>query len=221
VIPPEQNADFICQMEEILDLYSQPEDPNYPLVCFDETSKQLTKQTHISQAAKPGQLAREDYEYERNGTANLFMFFAPFIGWRHVAVTDQRTQLDYAQQMKWLVDVAFPDAIQVRVAQDNLNTHTKASLYKAFKAPEARRILERLDFHYTPKHGSWLNMAEIELSVLSRQCLDRRIPDKENLISEIAAWEDRRNQSDNTIDWRFTTQDARIKLKHLYPSFQD
>jgi hypothetical protein len=190
VIPPEQDADFICQMEEVLDLYRQREDPNYPVVCFDEASKQLTwqcfreklppetlpKETHLPQAAKNGQVAREDYQYERKGTANLFLFSAPLIGWRHVEVTQQRTQIDYAQQMKWLVDVGFPDALQIRVVQDNLNTHVKASLYKAFEAPEARRILRRLDFHYTPKHGSWLNMAEIELSVLSRQCLDRRIP---------------------------------------------
>jgi hypothetical protein len=221
VIPPEQDAEFICQMEDILDLYSQPEDPNYPLVCFDETSKQLTKEIHLPQAAEPGKLAREDYQYERNGTANLFMFSAPLNGWRHVEVTEQRTQLDYAKQMKWLVDVAFPNAIKVRVVQDNLNTHVKASLYKQFPAPEARRILNRLDLHYTPKHGSWLNMAEIELSVLSRQCLDRRIPDKETLRTEIAAWEERRNRSCNAIKWRFTTQDARIKLRHLYPSFQE
>lgn len=221
MIPPEQDADFICQMEEVLDLYSQSEDPNYPLVCFDETSKQLTKETHIPQVAEPGQVAREDYQYERNGTANLFMFSAPLLGWRHVAVTEQRTQIDYAQQMKWLVDVGFPDALQIRGVQDNLNTHVKASLYKAFEAPEARRILERLDFHYTPKHGSWLNMAEIELSVLSRQCLDRRIPDPETLKTEIAAWETRRNETANKIDWQFTTQDARIKLKHLYPSFEE
>jgi hypothetical protein len=221
VIPPEQDAEFICQMEEILDLYSQPEDPNYPLVCFDEASKQLTKEIIVSQAAEPGKVAREDCQYARNGTANLFMFSAPLNGWRHVEVTEQRTQLDYARQMQWLVDVAFPTAIQVRLVQDNLNTHVKASLYKTFAAPEARRILNRLDFHYTPKHGSWLNMAEIELSVLSRQCLDRRIPDKENLKSEVAAWENCRNQSGNIIDWQFTTQDARIKLKHLYPSFHE
>jgi DDE superfamily endonuclease len=220
VIPPEQDAEFICQMEEVLDLYRQPEDLNYPLVCFDETSKQLTQETHRPQAAAPGQVAREDYQYERNGTANLFMFSAPLLGWRHVKVTEHRTQIDYAQQMKWLVDVGFPDALQIRVVQDNLNTHVKASLYKAFEAPEARRILDRLDFHYTPKHGSWLNMAEIELSVLSRQCLDQRIPDPETLKAEIAAWETRRNGTANKIDWRFTTQEARIKLKHLYPSFQ-
>lgn len=221
MIPPEQDADFICQMEEVLDLYSQSEDPSYPLVCFDEASKQLSKETHIPQAAGPGQVAREDYQYERNGTANLFMFSAPLLGWRHVEVTEQRTQIDYAQQMKWLVDVGFPGALQIRVVQDNLNTHVKASLYKAFEAPEARRILERLDFHYTPKHGSWLNMAEIELSVLSRQCLDRRIPDLETLKIEVAAWETRRNDTANKIDWQFTTQDARIKLKHLYPSFEE
>jgi hypothetical protein len=208
-------------MEEVLDLYSQPEDPNYPLVCFDEASKQLTKETHLPQATQPGQVAREDYQYERNGTANLFMFSAPLLGWRHVDVTDQRTQIDYAYQMKWLVDVGFPDALQIRIVQDNLNTHVKASLYKAFEASEARRILNRLDFHYTPKHGSWLNMAEIELSVLSRQCLDRRIPDKETLKTEIAAWEKRRNENANKVDWQFTTEDARIKLKHLYPSFQE
>jgi hypothetical protein len=219
VIPPEQDADFICQMEEVLDLYSQPEDPNYPMVCFDEASKQLTKETHLPQAALPGQIAREDYQYERNGTANLFLFFAPLTGWRHVQVTDQRTQLDYAYQMQWLVDVGFPNAIQIRIVQDNLNTHVKASLYKAFEASEARRILNRLDFHYTPKHGSWLNMAEIELSVLSRQCLDRRIPDRAMLKTEVAAWEKHRNETANKVDWRFTTEDARIKLKHLYPSF--
>jgi DDE superfamily endonuclease len=221
VIPPEEDAGFICQMEEVLDLYRQSEDPNYPLVCFDETSKQLTKETHIPQAAEPGQVAREDYQYERNGTANLFIFSAPLLGWRHVEVTQQRTQIDYAQQMKWLVDVGFPGALQIRVVQDNLNTHVKASLYKAFKAPEARRILEGLDFHYTPKHGSWLNMAEIELSVLSRQCLDRRIPDLETLKTEVAVWETRRNDTANKIDWQFTTQDARVKLKHLYPSFDE
>jgi hypothetical protein len=208
-------------MEEILDLYSQTEDPDYPLVCFDETSKQLTKETRLPQAAEPGQAAREDYQYERNGTANLFMFSAPLSGWRHVTVTAQRTLLDYAAQMKWLVDVAFPDALKVQVVQDNLNTHVKSALYKAFDPAQARRILNRLDFHYTPKHGSWLNMAEIELSVLSRQCLDRRIPDQEILKSEIMAWEERRNLAASTIDWRFTTQDARIKLKHLYPSLQE
>jgi uncharacterized small protein (DUF1192 family) len=206
-------------MEEVLQLYTSIDNPRYPLVCFDESNKQLVKETRPPEPMQPGQPAREDHEYERNGTASLFMFFAPFKGWRHVEVTEQRTQLDYAQQMKWLVDVAFPDAIQIRLVQDNLNTHVKASLYKAFPPAEARRILNKLAFHYTPKHGSWLNMAEIELSVLSKQCLDRRIPDRATLQSEVAAWEAMRNQTANTVDWRFTTQDARIKLKHLYPSF--
>jgi uncharacterized small protein (DUF1192 family) len=207
-------------MEEVLQLYTSIDNPRYPLVCFDESNKQLVKETRSPAPMQPGQPAREDYEYERNGTANLFMFFAPFKGWRHVEVTEQCTQLDYAQQMKWLVDVALPDAIQIRLVQDNLNTHVKASLYKAFPPAEARRILNKLTFHYTPKHGSWLNMAEIELSVLSKQCLDRRIPDIGTLKSEVAAWEAQRNQTANTVDWRFTTQDARIKLKRLYPSFQ-
>jgi hypothetical protein len=221
VIPPGEDAEFVAQMEEVLQLYTSIDHPHDPLVCFDETSKQLTQENRVPQPMAPGQPARQDYEYERNGTANLFMFFAPFKGWRHVAVTNQRTQLDYAQQMKWLVDVAFPHAIQIRVVQDNLNTHVKASLYKAFPPAEARRILNRLSFHYTPKHGSWLNMAEIELSVLSKQCLDRRIPDQDTLKAEIAAWQTKRNESANTVDWRFTTQDARIKLKHLYPAFQE
>jgi DDE superfamily endonuclease len=218
VIPPEANAEFVCQMEEVLQLYTSREDPRYPLVCFDESSKQLISETQIPQPVQPGQPPRYDYQYERNGTVNLFMFFAPLLGWRHVEVTDQRTQIDYAQQMKYLVDHGFPNAVKIRVVQDNLNTHVPASLYKAFPAPEARRILNQLEFHYTPKHGSWLDMAEIELSVLSRQCLDRRIPDKLTLTQEIAAWEQARNAQGHAVDWRFTTQDARIKLKRLYPS---
>lgn len=206
-------------MEEILALYSQPQDEDYPLVCFDESAKQLTKETHQPEAMTSGKPAREDYQYERNGTANLFMFSAPLEGWRHVAVTERRTQLDDAAQMKWLVDEAFPQAQKIRVVQDNLNTHVPASLYKAFPPSEALRILQRLEFHYTPKHGSWLNMAEIEWSVLARQCLKRRIPEQESLASEIALWEAQRNQVAATIDWQFTTADARIKLKHLYPSF--
>jgi hypothetical protein len=221
VIPPEQDAEFVAQMEEVLEVYVSTEDPDYPLVCFDEASKQLVKETRLPQPLEPGKTAREDYEYERNGTANIFMFFAPMTGWRHVEITEQRTQIDYAQQMKWLVDKGFPDAIKIRVVQDNLNTHVKASLYKAFQPEEARRILNRLEFHYTPKHGSWLNMAEIELSVLSRQCLDRRIPDQETLKIEVKAWEEKRNENSDTVGWRFTTEDARIKLKHLYPSIQE
>lgn len=205
-------------MEEVLQLYTSNYDPDYPLVCFDETSKQLISEIKKPIPAEPGQSERFDYEYQREGVSNLFMFFEPFTGWRHVEVTDQRRSVDYAQQMKYLVDQRHPQAKKIKVVQDNLNTHVKASLYKAFTPVEARRILDKLEFHYTPKHGSWLNMAEIELSVLSRQCLDRRIEDKEILTEEVAAWEQRRNENSAPVDWRFTTEDARIKLKRLYPS---
>lgn len=221
MIPPEQSAEFVCQMEEVLHLYTTPEQEHYPLVCFDEASKQLVKETRTPIPAEPGHPERYDFEYERNGTANLFMCFAPLKAWRQVTVTDTRTAIDYAHQMKFLVDEVFPDAIAVRIVQDNLNTHVKASLYKAFAPKEARRILDRLEFYYTPKHGSWLNMAELELSVLARQCLDRRIPDKETLASEVEAWQRFRNAQSSPVDWRFTTQDARIKLKRLYPSIPD
>jgi transposase len=205
-------------MEEVLQLYTSPFDPDYPLVCFDESSKQLISETREPLPPQPGQPERFDYEYQREGVCNLFMFFEPLTGDRHVEVTDQRTSIDYAQQMKYLVDERHPQAKKIRVVQDNLNTHVKASLYKTFAPAEARRILEKLEFHYTPKHGSWLNMAEIELSVLNRQCLDRRISDKDVLTQEVAAWEKRRNQKSSPVDWRFTTEDARIKLKRLYPS---
>ena len=214
MIPPEQSAEFVCQMEEVLQLYTSIDNPRYPLVCFDEASKQLVKETRLPLPPEPGQTERYDSEYERNGTANLFMCFAPLQGWRHVTVTDRRTSLDYAHQMKYLVDDAFPNAIAVRVVQDNLNTHVKASLYKAFLPSEARRILNRLQFHYTPKHGSWLNLAEIELSVLARQCLDRRIPDQETLAQEVAAWEHARNTLPCPVDWRFT-QGKRIQ-KYIF-----
>jgi hypothetical protein len=218
VIPPEANARFVCQMEEVLQLYTNAYDPDYPLVCFDESSKQLIKETRKPLPAEPGQPERFDYEYQRQGVGNLFMFFEPLTGWRHVEVTDQRTQIDYAQQMKYLVDERYPQAQKIKIVQDNLNTHIGASLYKAFIPAEARRILDKLEFHYTPKHGSWLNMAEIELSVLTRQCLERRIPEKNLLKQEVAAWEKRRNQISCKADWQFTTFDARIKLKRLYPS---
>ena len=218
MIPPVANAEFVCQRSEVLQLYTSPLDPDYPLVCFDESSKQLISETREPLPLQPGQPERFDYEYQREGVCNLFMFFEPLTGTRHVKVTDQRTSIDYAQQMKYLVDQRHPEAKKIRVVQDNLNTHVKASLYKAFTPAEARRILDKLEFHYTPKHGSWLNMAEIELSVLTRQCLDRRIPDKDVLTEEVAAWENRRNQNSSSVDWRFTTEDARIKLKRLYPS---
>ena len=218
MIPPVANAEFVCQRSEVLQLYTSPLDPDYPLVCFDESSKQLISETREPLPLQPGQPERFDYEYQREGVCNLFMFFEPLTGTRHVKVTDQRTSIDYAQQMKYLVDQRHPEAKKIRVVQDNQNTHVNASLYQAFTPAEARRILDKLEFHYTPKHGSWLNMAEIELSVLTRQCLDRRIPDKDVLTEEVAAWEKRRNQNSSPVDWRFTTEDARIKLKRLYPS---
>jgi hypothetical protein len=220
VIPPQANAEFVYHMEDVLDLYHQPYDPRYPQVCLDETSKQLVGETRRPIPAAPGRPERYDYEYQRNGVCNLFMFFAPLEGWRHVKVTDRRTKVDWAHCMRDLVDVHFPDALLIRVVQDQLNTHNPAALYEVFEPKEAKRILDRLEFHYTPKHGSWLNMAEIELSVLSRQCLDRRIPDKFTLEHEVLAWEQPRNSSGASVDWRFTTDDARIKLKRLYPSIQ-
>jgi hypothetical protein len=207
-------------MEDVLDVYTQPHDPETPLVCLDETSKQLVAETRTPMPMKEGRPERVDYEYERNGTANLFMLFAPLEGWRHVEVTDHRTAVDYAQILKDLSDVHFPHAKKIVLVQDNLNTHTKASLYEAFPPAEARRLAERFDWHYTPKHGSWLNMAESELGVLASQCLDRRIPDKDILAKEVAAWQDERNTNHTKANWRFTTADARIKLKHLYPQFE-
>lgn len=207
-------------MEQILDIYQRPYDEKNPWLCFDESCKQLVKETRDPIPSEPGKLERYDYQYERNGVANLFMFFEPLTGWRHVEVTNQRTAIDYAHQMKYLVDERYPQADKIGVIQDQLNTHVKASLYKAFEPKEAKRILDKLEFHYTPKHGSWLNMAEIELSVLNRQCLNRRLPDQDTLKLEIAAWEEDRNQQSRSVNWRFTSADARIKLKRLYPSIQ-
>jgi DDE superfamily endonuclease len=215
---PEVNAEFVAAMEDVLELYAEPYDPARPKVNFDEASKQLIAETRQPLAPQPGQPQRYDYEYQRNGTRNLFLFTEPQAGFRHINVTDQRTMLDFAHQMKWLVDERYPGAELIRVVLDNLNTHKGASLYEAFAPEEARRIIKKLEFHYTPKHGSWLNMAEIELSVLQRQCLNRRIPDEATLIREVAAWEKERNQEQATIDWRFTVTDAREKLKRLYPS---
>lgn len=206
-------------MEDVLDLYHQPYDPRYPTVCFDETSKQLTTEVKIPVPSAPGQVARYDYEYERNGVRNLFMFFEPLRGWRHVKVTERRTKVDWAYCMKQLVDEFYPDAIRVRVVQDQLNTHNPAALYEVFDPKEAKRLLDRLEIHYTPKHGSWLDMAEIEFSVLFRQCLDQRIPDEPMLVRQVTAWEQDRNANATKVNWRFTTQDARIKLRKLYPSY--
>lgn len=216
-IPPKQNAAFVCAMENVLNAYQQPYDPKRPLICMDETNKQLVKETRAPIPAKPGQVKRHDYEYERNGTANIFMFCEPLQGWRHANVTDRRTRVDFASEIKELLDVHYPDAECVQLVMDNLNTHSEASLYEAFEPSEARRLLDRLEFIYTPKHGSWLNIAEIELSGLARQCLDRRVPDKVFLQKEIAAWELSRNADKKPVDWQFTTADARIKLRRLYP----
>jgi DDE superfamily endonuclease len=205
-------------MEDVLEVYHRPHDPACPVVCVDETSKQLIAAARVPIAAKPGRPARHDYEYERNGTANLFMMFAPLEGSRRVKVTDRHAAVDYAQVLKELSDMHFSKAEKIVLVQDNLSTHKPASLYQAFPAPEARRLVERFEWHYTPKHGSWLNMAESELGALSSQCLDRRIPDKETLIEEVAAWQDGRNKNHTKADWQFTTADARVKLKRLYPA---
>ena len=204
-------------MEAVLDLYAEPYDPQRPTVCFDETSTQLIAETRAPVPAEPGRRERFDFEYQRNGTRNLFMSCEPQRGWRHVEVTEHRRMEDFGSQMRWLADEVYPAAEKIRIVMDNLNTHRPASLYETFEPAEARRILKRLEFHYTPKHGSWLNMAEIELSVLSRQCLARRIGDAVTLKREIAALEQSRNQAHATITWRFTTAKARIKLHHLYP----
>ncbi len=218
VIPPKANSAFVAAMEDVLAVYTRPRDPDYPLVCLDETSKQLLAETRVPIPMKAGRPARFDYEYERNGTANLFMMFAPLEGWRHVKVTDRHTAVDYAHVLKDLADAHFSNAKTIVLVQDNLNIHSKASLYEAFPALEARRLVERFEWHYTPKHGSWLDLAESELGVLSSQCLDRRIPDKQTLVEEIAAWEHDRNANRSKANWHFTTPNARIKLKHLYPS---
>jgi transposase len=208
-------------MEEVLDVYAEPYDARRPQVCFDESPVQLTSEKRHPLPARPGRSVCYDYEYKREGTANLFLFVQPLRGWRHINVTAQRTKQDFAQQMQLLVDVYFPTAEVVRLVADNLNTHTPAALYEAFEPAEARRIARKLEFHYTPKHGSWLNMAECEFAVLASQCLDRRIPEIETLRREIAAWQNQRNQHQAKINWQFSTDLARLKLKRLYPSVKE
>jgi hypothetical protein len=207
-------------MEDVLEVYKRPYDMQHPLVCMDESSKQHTLEVRAPLPMEPGKAERFDTEYERNGVSNMFMFFEPLAGRRMVSVTDQRTAIDWAHQIRELVDVHYPDAPRITLVMDNLNTHAGGSLYKAFAPQEARRILDRLEIHYTPKHGSWLNMAEIELSILSRQCLDRRIPDQKTLGKEVHAWVKARNAHAGPMEWRFTTEDARIKLRKLYPSIK-
>jgi hypothetical protein len=215
---PTVSAEFVCQMEDVLDLYAEPQDPKRPRVCVDERSVQLISEVREIIPAAPGRAERHDYEYKREGTCNLYMIACPERGWRHVKVTQRRGTLDFAHILKELVDVHFPDAERIRLVMDNLNTHTLASLYEVFDASEARRIARKFEIHHTPKHGSWLNMAEIELSVLAGQCLHQRIPDQQTLRRETAAWTERRNAAKATIDWRFTSDKARTKLDRLYPA---
>jgi hypothetical protein len=212
---------FVWPMEDVLDVYTRPYDPRKPQVCLDETSRQLLAEVREPLPLAPGQPARQDAEYKREGVVNLFVVCEPLRGWREVRVSDQRTRIDWAHCVKDLVDVHYPEAEKLVLVMDNLNTHTPASLYEAFPPAEAKRIADKLEIHYTPKHGSWLNMAEIELSALERQCLDRRLADRPTMEREVAAWVDQRNAAGVTVDWRFTTDDARIKLKRLYPANND
>jgi hypothetical protein len=220
-IPPEANAEFVCAMEDVLEVYHRPYDPRRPQVCLDGASKQLVGEVASPLPPAPGQPERFDYEYVRNGTANLFMPSEPLVGWRHVMVTDRRTAVDFAEVLRWLAEDVYPDAERVVLVLDNLNTHKLASLYEAFEPERARRLAERFEFHYTPKHGSWLNVAEIELSVLSRQCLDQRIGTVEALLDHLEPWQTARNDRAVGVNWRFTTADARIKLRRLYPAVQN
>jgi hypothetical protein len=216
-IPPHANAEFVWRMEDVLEVYKLPYDRYFPQICMDEASKQLVGEVRQPIAGRPGQVRRLDGEYERKGTCNLFMFFEPLRGWRHVWVTEQRRKVEWAGCVKELLATYYPEAIKIRLVCDNLNTHTGGALYGAFPPPEAKRLCDRLEFHPTPKHGSWLNMAETELSVLSEQCLDRRMDSKDFVTSEVAAWEADRNQNEAKVRWRFTTEQARIKLEKLYP----
>lgn len=218
-MPPVGDAAFVCAMENVLDVYKRAYNPDYPVVNMDESSKQVTKETRTPLPSRPGSVEKYDTEYERNGTCAIFLFTEALAGKRHVNIRERRTAVDWAEEIKELVDVRYPDARKILLVMDNLNTHAGSSLYKAFPPEEAQRILKKLEFHYTPKHGSWLNIAEIELSVLSRQCLNCRIPDQETFIREVKKWEENRNNSANKINWQFTTEDARIKLKRLYPTY--
>ena len=221
VIPPPANAEFVCAMEDVLEVYTRPYDPARPVVCLDELNKQLVAEIQTPLPVESGQPARFDFQYERCGTANLFMTSEPLVGQRAITVTAQRTAVDFAQVVRDLLEVRYPHAEKVVLVMDNLNTHKPAALYHAFEPAVARALINRLEIHHTPKHGSWLNMAEIELSVLSRQCLDRRIAHLDTLTQEVAAWEQARNANTQAVNWRFTTPDARIKLKRLYPSIQN
>jgi hypothetical protein len=217
-IPPEANAEFVWQMEDVLDVYTRPHDPAHPVVCLDETSRQVLAEVRPPLPPAPGRPQRVDPEYAREGVVNVFLVCEPLRGWREVRVSDQRTRLDWAACVQELTDVYYPAAEKIVMVMDQLNTHSPASLYESFAADEAKRLADRLEIHYTPKHGSWLNMAEIELGILQRQCLDRRLGDRATVEREVAAWARERNAPARTVDWRFTTADARIKLKRLYPA---
>ncbi len=219
-IPPKANAAFACAMEEVLETYTRPVDPQRPLICMDETNKQLLSEPTVPLPPQPGVEARYDFHYAHEGVANLFMFFAPHLGQRWVKVTERRTACVWAEAMREFADTYYPEAEKIVVVMDNLNTHSPVSFYQAFPPAEARRLMERFEFCFTPKHGSWLNMAEIELSVLIRQCLAGRIPSPEALVKQIQSWQTERNRQVVKVHWHFTTQDARIKLKSLYPKFE-
>jgi DDE superfamily endonuclease len=220
VIPPAQSGEFVARMEDVLEVYHRPYDERRPLVCLDEVPVQRVGETRVPLPARPGQPARYDYEYVRHGTANLFMIFEPLLGWRHVAATDRRAATDLAAVLRWLAEEVHPDARRIVLVTDNLNTHHPGCLYEAFAPAQARRLAERFEWHYTPKHGSWLNIAEIELAALSKQCLARRIGTTAQLERQVAAWEDARNEARVEARWQFTTAKARIKLHRLYPSLQ-
>jgi len=220
-LPAQADGEFVYHMEDVLEVYQRPFDPLQPMVCMDESSKQLVAEIAEPLPLEAGQPRRYDYEYSRNGVNNLFMFFEPLAGQRFVTVTEQRTKIDWANAVRDLVDRHYPAAARITLVLDNLNTHSLGSLYEAFEPAEAKRIADRLEIHHTPKHGSWLNMAELELGILARQCLDRRIPDSPTLKQCLGLWQAKRNQARVPVDWRFTTADARIKLKRLYPSIHE
>lgn len=220
VIPPKASAAFVAPMEDVLDTYEKPYDPARPVVCVDEGGKQLIGEVREPLAVRPGSIAKQDAEYKRSGVANLFMAFEPLVGWRHVEVTERKRSVDFARFLQHLSDDHYAEADRIVLVCDNLSTHRPAALYEAFAPEEARRLAQRFEWHYTPRHGSWLNVAEMELSVLARQCLDRRIPDLPTLSREAAAWKNQRNAAQVKVLWQFTTADARIKLKKLYPSIE-
>jgi transposase len=220
-IPPEGNAEFVCAMENVLEVYKRPPDPRHPVVCMDEKPKQLVKETRVPIPCHKGQPPRHDFEYERNGMANVFVFVDPHKGWRRVEATEHRTRLDWADQIRRLIDRDYRQAERITLVMDNLNTHSPASLYEAFEPAEARRLIEKLEIVHTPKHGSWLNVAEVELAVLEKQSIGGRVPDRTELKTRLKAWERERNSAKVKVNWQFTTANARIKLRRLYPQIQE